>query len=483
MSSEVELKLELSSEAAKRLSGFKALTKPAEVLNQTSTYFDFEDQRLFRRGFTLRIRRTGDLRVQTVKAVGRSRSLFARSEWEVPLDGDEPILDHSSPLKTEFGDELAVSPAFDVKVERRLWTIDENGSQIEVAIDKGSVVSGDRSTPLREAELELKDGDPRDLFVFARKIEAVAPIRFGVRSKAEKGFALIEQQRSVFKAEHLDLEQDMPASDAFQAIAASCFRHFRLNEDVLLRQRNAETLHQARVALRRLRSAFSLFKPLLPDAEPQRLKDELRWLAGVLGEARDLDVLLPKATDADLQRRLEVAREAAYDDVAEALESSRARALMLDFNEWLRCGEYLFLPETDKIRNLPAVEFAGMALGRMRKKLKKHGRALAKVDDQQRHEARKDAKKLRYAVEFFASLFDGKRSVRRHRRFLKKLTELQDQLGSLIDLVTGPDVLSRLGLTDHTASDSIISHADKDALIEDAQASLDNVLHAKRFWR
>jgi CHAD domain-containing protein len=104
---------------------------------------------------------------------------------------------------------------------------------------------------------------------------------------------------------------------------------------------NAEALHQARVALRRLRSAYSLFKRLLPGAEPQRLKDELRWLAGVLGEARNLDVLLAKATDSDLRSRLKDAREAAYEDVVRALESSRARALMLDFNEWLRCGEYL----------------------------------------------------------------------------------------------------------------------------------------------
>ncbi|MBB6487769.1 CHAD domain-containing protein [Rhizobium lusitanum] len=483
MPSEVELKLELSAEAAKRLSNLKLLTKPDKVLNQTATYFDTEDHKLFEKGFTLRIRRTGDAHVQTVKALGRSRSLFSRSEWEMPVNGDEPVIDDSNPLKTEFGGELSVSPAFDVEIERRLWMVNENGSQIEVAIDKGSVVSGDRLTAVREAELELKDGSEKDLFVFARKIEAVAPIRFGVRSKAERGFALIEQQRSVFEAERLDLEPNMRASDAFLAIAVSCFRHFRLNEDVLLRQRHAETLHQARVALRRLRSAFSLFKPLLPGAEPQRLNDELRWLAGVLGEARNLDVLLAKAADADLRSRLENAREGTYDDVARALESSRARALMLDFNEWLRCGEYLSLAETEDLRSLQAVEFADMALNGMRKKLKKHGQALAKVDDEQRHEARKDAKKLRYAAEFFASLFDDKRSLRRHERFLKAMSELQDCLGSLIDLVTGPEVLRKHGLIDHPACDSVVSHANKDTLVGDAQTWLDTVMDSKRFWR
>ncbi|MBB4568935.1 CHAD domain-containing protein [Rhizobium leucaenae] len=483
MPSEIELKLELSTKAARRLLGFNPLTNPDKVLKQTSTYFDTGDHKLLQKGFTLRVRRTGDVHVQTVKAVGQSQSLFARSEWETPIEGDKPVVDDSSPLKTEFGEELAVSPAFNVEIERRVWTVEENGSRIEVVIDQGSVVSGDRNSAVREAELELKDGNQRDLFVFARKIEAVAPIRFGVRSKAERGFALIEQQKSVFKAEPIHLDQNMHASDAFQTIAASCFRHFRLNEDVLLRQRNAEALHQARVGLRRLRSDFSLFKRMLPGDEPQRLKDEFRWLTGVLGEARNLDVLLAKATDPDLRGRLKDAREAAYDEAVEGLNSSRARALMLDFNEWLRCGEYLSLPETEDVRGLQASEFAEMALDRMRKKLKKHGQVLAKVDDHQRHEARKDAKKLRYAAEFFESLFDDKRGVRRHRRFIGAMEKLQDHLGSLNDLATGPNVLSKHGLTDHPASDSVLSHTDKDASIDDSQVSLDDVLDAKRFWR
>ncbi|MEX2693612.1 CHAD domain-containing protein [Rhizobium mongolense] len=96
----------------------------------------------------------------------------------------------------------------------------------------------------------------------------------------------------------------MDASSAFQAISFSCVRHFRLNEELLRSKGNPEALHQMRVALRRLRSAFSLFKAIIPGGEPRRLKEELRWLAVVLGEARNVDVLLLKATDADLVRRL-----------------------------------------------------------------------------------------------------------------------------------------------------------------------------------
>ncbi|MDP9811313.1 inorganic triphosphatase YgiF [Rhizobium tibeticum] len=480
MSSEIEIKLELSTEALEALLGSDLLGEPEKVLEQSSTYFDTVERRLFQEGFSLRIRRSGAARMQTVKATGPSKSLFARSEWETPIDGDEPVLDHSSPLLSEFGSDLAVEPVFDVDVERRVWNVKENGSLIEVVVDQGEAVSGDRQSAIREVELELKDGDRKDLFILARKVDGIVPSRFGVRSKSEKGFALVDQQRSVFKAEGLDLERNMPAVAAFQAIASSCFRQFRLNEDVLLHRRNPEALHQARVALRRLRSAFSLFKPILSGEEPGRLNAEVRWLASVLGEARNVDVLLAKAKDADLVSKLTDARRDAYDDAIGALNSSRARALALDFNDWLQCGEYL--ERKDTADQSPSAEFTAEALDKMRKKLKKHGRALASVDDEHRHQVRKDAKKLRYAAEFFGSLFDSKRGARRYKKFIAAMADLQDHLGALNDLATGPDVLEKYGLADHPARDSVLSHADKDVLIGKAQDSVDDILDAKRFW-
>ncbi|WP_051040919.1 CHAD domain-containing protein [Rhizobium leguminosarum] len=56
---------------------------------------------------------------------------------------------------------------------------------------------------------------------------------------------------------------------------------------------------------------------------------------------------------------------------------------------------------------------------------KKHGRALVEVDDEHRHQVRKDAKKLRYGAEFFATLFDDKPRARRHKRFLEKMSTMR----------------------------------------------------------
>jgi inorganic triphosphatase YgiF len=483
VTSEIEVKLELSSSHVDTLLASALLGEPEAVLDQTSTYFDTDDRRLFRKGFTLRIRRTGDARVQTVKAAGPSASLFARSEWETPVTGDAPVLDHANPLRSEFGGDLQLVPMFQVNVKRLQWTLEQEGSRIEISLDRGAAVSGARCAPFCEMELELKDGRRRDLFALARRVEEIVPVRFGIRSKAERGFALLEEQRQACKAERLHLEPSLRAAAFFHAIAASCFRQYRLNEDILLHHRNAEALHQARVGIRRLRSALTLFKPLLAGDEPARLKDEFRWLASVLGEARDLDVLLGKATDTDLRSRLSTARESAYDGVLETLASPRARSLMLDFNEWLHCDDAPAPPEQEQQRKMPAPEFAAIVMDRMRKKLKKHGGSLAAIDDEHRHEVRKDAKKLRYAAEFFGPLFDSRKGVRRRKRFLAAMEDLQDHLGALNDLATGPAVLERLGLTDHPARKSVLPTAEKQALIDAAQAAVEDVLETKRFWR
>jgi inorganic triphosphatase YgiF len=481
---EVELKLEIDHTSFERLVASDLFGEPDEAIEQTSTYFDTSDNSLFAEGFTLRIRSGGDARIQTVKATGPSASIFARSEWETPVAGDTPLVDHKSPLINEFGERAKdVRRKFEVVNERRIWNVTENGSNIEVSLDRGSVRSLYREAPILELELELKDGKSKDLFALARKIEDVVPFRFGVLSKAERGFRLLEAERAVVKADPVELDRGSNTCQAFQTIAHSCFRQFRLNETILRSRRSEEPLHQARVALRRLRSAITLFKPMLQDGEAKRLSAEFRWLAGVLGEARNLDVLLQKAKAGELRDRLTEKRATAYDNVIEALDSSRARALMLDFNEWLHCGDYLTHAASRDLRERPADAFAGEALDKGRKKLKKHGQHLSRVDDEHRHEARKDAKKLRYAAEFCRSLFSDKRSVRRYNRFIGAMEALQDELGALNDLATGPEVLEGHGLQSLPGADDLIVHADKAKLTRRAQDALDDVLDTKRFWR
>ena len=480
------MKFDVTEAAADALEASGILAGDPKVSQLHAVYFDTPKHALANAGFSLRIRSADDERIQTVKADGAGNAgLFVRSEWETPVVSDTPILDDTTPIKALLGDRIdKLAPRFEVNVERRTWLLHHDGAEIELVLDRGEVVAVDRREPICEAELELKAGQPAALFALARKLDEIAPLRLGVLTKAERGYALSRPARSVFKAEPVVLERGMTAAEAFQHVAQTCVRQFRLNEAVLLGDRAPDTLHQARVALRRLRSAFSIFKPLFAaDERAAALREELRWLAGELGDARNLDVLLERAPAGNLCQRIQEAREDAYAKVETALGSARVRRMMLDLSEWLTGGPWLTAAETEDRRLEQARDFAAAALGRFRRKVKKQGRDLETVDDAVRHEVRKDAKKLRYASEFFAALFDAKRERRRYKRFIAALEELQDQLGAVNDLATAPEVIFRLGIEGDPEAESLLGKGKRKSLIAASADAHSGLVDAKRFWR
>src|SRR5439155_6354200 len=130
------------------------------------------------------------------------------------------------------------------------------------------VASGARREPISELELEIKRGSRADLFAVAREISRDVALRMGVNSKSERGFRLLEGQvHRARKAQRVRLDASMNVAQAFAAIVQSCLRHFRLNEGLISVDSRGGALHQARVAMRRLRSAFSLFRPAVMDDE------------------------------------------------------------------------------------------------------------------------------------------------------------------------------------------------------------------------
>ncbi len=115
MADEIELKLELTADAAAQIEASGLLAGDPETARHTSIYFDTPDRHLSKAGLSLRIRRSGRKRVQTVKADGASAAgLFARAEWERPLKDDTPVLDDSTPIRAMLGDAAdAIAPAFE----------------------------------------------------------------------------------------------------------------------------------------------------------------------------------------------------------------------------------------------------------------------------------------------------------------------------------------------------------------------------------
>lgn len=478
---EVELKLELTPDAADALETAGLFAGEPEIVRQHAIYFDTPDHDLSKAGLSLRVRRNGDTRVQTIKADSAAAAgMFVRTEWERDVEDDTPVVDSTTPIPALLADKVAqIAPLFTVENERRLWVDDG----IEVSLDRGRVIAGEREAPLREVELEQKSGDPAALFALARRIDAVVPVHLGVLSKAERGYRLLGPAPAAARAEPVKLTVAMTAASAFQKIVRACLRHFRLNVPLVLDRRDAAALHQARVAIRRLRSALSIHKPMLGDGRTEYLNGELRWLARELGKARDLDVLTERTGNGPIRDRLLSARVDAYTNAIAALESARARALMIDIAQWATIGRWLSSPDGRERRELPAGDFAAQVLDRFRRKVKKDGRNLETLDDEARHEVRKAAKKLRYAAEFFATLYERKHARPRHKRFLLVLETLQDQLGVLNDLATAPEVLNSLDLADDPRATALLDTGKKADLIKAAAEAYDALVDAKRFWR
>jgi inorganic triphosphatase YgiF len=480
MTEEVELKLTVRPADVDAIFGLIG-GEPAHI-DQRATYYDTPDRVLASAGIALRIRIAGGRAVQTIKSAGDGAvGLFARGEWEcaVALDAT-PRIDPATPAGAVLGDRTQdLAPVFTVAVDRRVWQHDHAGASIEIALDRGAVIAGDRRSDLCEVELELRSGEPAALFALARRIDVVAPVRLGVLTKSERGYRLLDAARGAVKAEPLILPADVTAGDAFAAAAFSCIRHFRLNEALLETAPDEAALHQARVALRRLRSALSIWRPLLADPLAPRLNAELRWLSGVLGDARNLDVLIGRLGTGALRDKLIADRGSAYAAAAAALASSRSRAALLALAEYVAVGAWRDDPLTADVRDQPAARFAATTLAVLRRKVKRRGRDLVAASDEERHDVRKDAKRLRYAAEFFGSVFTEGKQRRRHRRFVTALGGLQDQLGALNDLATAETML----LADPDVMTEIDNPDRKPRLIKRAAKAHAALLDAKRFWQ
>lgn len=486
VSDEVELKLETTASGLDAISRSGLLGHPSSSKSLDAVYFDTPAHDLRRRGVSLRIRREEGQLVQTIKhhagrSMGEAAGLFARSEWELPVDQPVPAHDPRVPLpKALFA---ALMPLFEVAVRRQVSFIEQDGSRIEVALDRGEVRAGERSTSFHEIELELRGGTSVALFRQARAIDAIAPIRIGVLTKAERGYRLLGPAPSASRARPIVLHNRDDLRSAFTTIAQSCISQFRRNEAILADRISPEAVHQARVALRRLRSAMALFKPLLNDSPTRRFRERIRRLARILGEVRDLDVLRSQFDPGAIPGGLDTKHRKALARLGRALAGPAVRRLMLDLAEWLAVGEWRTAPATLRINDAPLREFTARAFDRSRRRIRRNGRHLARIGSGGCHRLRKDAKELRYAIGFFGNIHRRGSTGRKRRQFLHHLERLQHQLGKLNDAMTAERWLTKLGLAELPEGQAIIACREVDYLIRKARRCRRNALDAERFWR
>lgn len=454
-----------------------------------STYYDTPQGDLRKARISLRIREGGGKRVQTLKRGDG----FAREEYERPLNGegldlDLPVLkDALPPAKRK-----ALAPVFTVRVLRRQRTFEFGGASIELAADEGEVQAGERARRVSEVELELKGGDCAPLFDLARQLSKIAPLYLSFDGKASQGQGLIDgTDRAPRRHDKAPLARGLTAAGAFQAIARNTLVQIAANGAVLREADSVEAVHQLRVAVRRLRSAISTFAKVADDGQAEAIKSELKWLAGACDEARDLDVFAEGAAALDipgfdlspLAPVVEAARARAHAKACAAVASGRFRDLVLEATAWVETGAWLSAggKASAKRRDGLADRFAAKALERRRKALLALAADLKGSDDAARHEARIAAKKLRYAAEAFAPLFDGD-----SKPFVKLLKQLQEHLGAINDVAVAQELVERLRLKGQAlaAARQIVEarQAGKARAVKAAAKAMDRLVQAPAFW-
>ncbi len=457
MARELELKFALAPEdeadfrAAPALAGITP--SRARLL---ALYFDTPRRELARAGMALRLRRRGRRWVQTLKA-GRSGTggLHARSEWEFERGG--PSIDLSLFADTPLA-ALAGAPrlherlgeVFRIDSLRTTWNVDASpGARLEAVLDQGSVAAKGRAEPICEVEIESVEGNPGAVFDLASRLLETVALRPSGVTKAERGYRVAASRRlEPAKATEIRLDAKLTPLAAARAVIAAGLDQLQANEEGLLATSEPEFVHQARVALRRMRSALRMFRDAIGVERAQAWRSALGELGAALGAARDWDVaatetlppVLKAFGDVKIQRRLlarAARRRRRERDAARAAVRSRQYAgVVLDLARWLALEEAAAADAPAESLD----DFASRIIRKRHKRLVKDAARLETLPAPERHKVRIDTKRLRYGVDAMASLFPAKKV----ERYLDVLVALQDALGRANDAATATRLVAEL---------------------------------------
>lgn len=458
MTAEIELKLALPPAQAARLKRHPLLAgaEPAWRRRLVSVYFDTPGLDLMRGNAALRLRRVGRGWVQTLKMGGASDGgLHQRPEWEMPVAGSvlEPERFDAAEVRALLTPaRLArLRPVFETHFWRTAWLLDFAGARIEVALDRGEVSGGGRSQTISELELELKSGKPAALYDLALTLAADFDLRPDPVSKAQRGYRLF-QNRSAQPVKAAPVDLTPSVRDAFVAVLQNGLGQFTANLAGLIHEADPEYLHQARVALRRVRAALTVFAPAVSGVELDHFREEVRWLMNELGPARDWDVFvtetLPPLQAALPDRALErlaadaqLRREAAHAAMVGAVSSRRLTRLLLEAGRLLQLRPWERAADAAATwQDAPVTALADAVLARRHRQLLRRGRHFTRLDPAALHRLRIAAKKQRYAAEFFAACYPRRAA----RSYIRILAALQDALGALNDTAVTASLLETL---------------------------------------
>jgi len=410
-------------------------------------YWDTADLRLLRAGITLRRRTGGHDAGWHLKLPAGPAS---RLEIRLPSGRSGRVVPPElADLVTARTRGAVLAPVATVRTTRqRIVLLDSAGEAAELS--------------WREVEVELVAGDKRLLAAADRLLRQHGLHRSDRSAKLQR--VLGTGQPPAEPAGSLT-----PATPAHEVVISYLAGQAEalLTMDPLVRRSRPDTVHKMRVSTRRLRSTFRAFGSVLPREATEHLSAELKWLGEVLGEARDGEVLaahLQRQQDltdvaqllgpvqARIQAHFAGSRAAAAAAVLDALSSARYVALLDELDALIASPP----------RGPEASEPAGQVLlAAVRRSYSRTGRRLREAwplpagaaRDAALHEARKAAKRTRYAAEVAAPVL-GKRA----RTFVRRITKVQSLLGDQQDTVIARQLERRLGIAAHQAGENAFSY-------------------------
>jgi inorganic triphosphatase YgiF len=437
---EVELKFQVPEGA---LPGVRRALMRGRTQRQhlQALYHDTADRALALAGMALRLRKEGRAWVQTLKAAGAHP--LQRLEHNVRVAagpaGQAPALDVQRHTGAPAGEALlallreAGDPPLQLRyrsdIRRTRRELRSAGARIELALDEGELVAGERRLPVCELEFELLSGSLPALLAVAARWAVQHGLWLDVRSKAERGDRLAEgrERGEPVKSRAPELGRGTPPAQALRAMLHAGLRQVLANAaEVAGGDYEAEHVHQLRVGLRRLRTALRLFGDVAADVDAgweSRLAEPFRRLSA----ARDRDALaaslLPQL-QADGAPALSLPAQAG-DDAAALVREPGFAALLLELLGFVAADA----PPPESPGALD--KLAAKRLQRLHERLADDAPHFCDLPDPLRHRARKRVKRLRYGLEFVAPLLRGKALA----RYLDALGDAQDALGAYNDLV------------------------------------------------
>jgi CHAD domain-containing protein len=237
------------------------------------------------------------------------------------------------------------------------------------------------------------------------------------------------------------LERDISMRDGLRQVGLAVFGDIRRNLPGTIDDIDTEFLHDLRISLRRTRSLLSILARALPGVHCDHFRSEFRWITQATGKVRDCDVYLLKEEEyrsmlpvslhpglAGFVRGMRAFRNKEFRAMKKQLKSPRLVRLL---KEWQHFLENLPQPADSTEQDRPCRGFAARAVKKRFRKVLLEGEKLGPDSpDTMLHALRIEAKKLRYLLEFFYSLFPAEEVG----LLVKHLKKLQNNLGDYNDL-------------------------------------------------